>query len=115
MAYCIYCRTKNKDDAMFCANCGAPITKAETNTNIYSKETEHAQSQGHWVLDVFLSCIPFIGLLLLIIWSVTDQPDISKQRWARATLLWMIIAVIAGSVIAVLFGALLAGIGAAYM
>lgn len=75
----------------------------------------NVQSQGHWVLDTFLSCIPFVGLILLIVWSVTDQPDLSKQRWARAMLLWSVIGVIVGIVITVLFGALVAGLAGAYM
>jgi fucose permease len=73
----------------------------------------NVQSQGHWVLDTFLSCIPFVGLILLIVWSVTDQPDLSKQRWARAMLLWSVIGVIVGVVVTVLFGALVAGLAGA--
>ena len=56
-----------------------------------------------------------IGLILLIVWSVTDQPDLSKQRWARASLIWAIIGIVATMVIGALFGALIAGLGTAYL
>lgn len=75
----------------------------------------NVQSQGHWVLDTFLVCIPIVGLILLIVWSVTEQPDLSKQRWARATLLWMIIGIIAGVVFTVIFGALMVGLAGVYL
>lgn len=142
MAYCKYCGTNNSESAKYCTNCGAPILAARTQDpydrprmqeDSYSTarmqqdpreaqrsvqrqqwEEENVQSQGHWVLDTFLVCIPLVGLILLIIWSVTDQQDLSKQRWARASLLWMIIGVVVSTVVVFLFGALLAGLGAVY-
>ena len=132
MAYCKYCGTNNTESAKYCTNCGAPMMTGRSGETYGGPqmqqgaremqqtaqrqqwEEEHVQSQGHWVLDTFLICIPLVGLILLIVWSVTDQPDLSKQRWARAQLLWMVIGILATIVFIVLFGALLAGLGAAY-
>lgn len=33
MAYCIYCGTKNRDEALFCKNCGKPMAKPESVEN----------------------------------------------------------------------------------
>lgn len=142
MAYCRYCGTNNADGAKYCTNCGSPLSsqpKREESKpyakqqggaqaqyaqqEMYSRPQQReqqwmegtVQSQGHWVLDTFLVCIPLVGLILLIVWSVTDQPDLSKQRWARAMLLWEIIFIIAGAALTILFGALIAGLAGVYI
>ncbi len=133
MAYCRYCGTNNGDHAKYCTNCGSPLSaqprreeskpyarqseqqQPEPDYMQREPEQEYVQSQGHWVLDTFLAAIPLVGLILLIVWSVTDQPDLSKQRWARASLIWAIIGIVATMVIGALFGALIAGLGTAYL
>lgn len=133
MAYCRYCGTNNADHAKYCTNCGSPLSaqpqreeskpyarqseqqQREPDYMQREPEQEYVQSQGQWVLDTFLICIPIVGLILLIVWSVTDQPDLSKQRWARASLIWAIIGIVATMVIGALFGALIAGLGTAYL
>ena len=141
MAYCRYCGTNNNENAKFCTNCGSPLSsqprreeskpyekqqtqsqyarqdnwRAEPDYARRQPDEDSVQSQGQWVLDIFLICIPIVGLILLIVWSVTDQADLSKQRWARASLIWAIIGIVATMVIGVLFGALIAGLGTAYL
>ena len=124
MAYCKYCGTNNGEEAKYCTNCGSPLSAQprREESKPYARqseqqqpEPEYVQSQGQWVLDTFLICIPIVGLILLIVWSVTDQPDLSKQRWARASLIWAIIGIVATMVIGALFGALIAGLGTAYL
>ena len=115
MAYCKYCGTNNGEEAKYCTNCGSPLSVQPRREENPQPEQEYVQSQGHWVLDTFLAAIPLVGLILLIVWSVTDQPDLSKQRWARASLIWAIIGIVATMVIGVLFGALIAGLGTAYL
>lgn len=34
MSYCIYCGTKNRDEALFCRNCGKPLSEPESKENI---------------------------------------------------------------------------------
>lgn len=33
MSYCIYCGTKNRDEALFCRNCGKPLSESESKEN----------------------------------------------------------------------------------
>lgn len=33
MSYCIYCGTKNHDEALFCRNCGKPLSESESKEN----------------------------------------------------------------------------------
>ena len=51
-------------------------------------------STGQWVLTLFLMCIPIVNLVLLFIWAFGAGTATSKQNWARANLVWLLIAII---------------------
>lgn len=50
-------------------------------------------SVGQWVLTLFLSSLNIIGLILLFVWAFSSDTPISKKNYARATLIWLAIAV----------------------
>ena len=63
----------------------------------------------NWVIDVFLSYIPLIGLIMLIIWAVSKDVPVSKSNWAKARLIWMAIGIVLvflfyGTIFAILIG-----------
>ena len=70
---------------------------------------EHT-STGNWFLSIFLAGIPLVGLILLIVWAFSHSTPLSKRNWARAMLIWMVVALIMFS-----FVALVGGIGLATM
>ena len=70
---------------------------------------EHT-STGNWFLSIFLVGIPLVGLILLIVWASSHSTPLSKRNWARAMLLWMVIAIVL-----VILMAILGGIGLAAM
>ena len=75
-----------------------------------NKHSSHL-SISDWVLTIFLSSIPLVGLILLLIWAFGDnnQPT-EKVNWAKATLIWYLIGIVAASFFFMLFGAaILAG------
>ncbi|MBR3182209.1 MAG: hypothetical protein IKF56_06175 [Eggerthellaceae bacterium] len=49
---------------------------------------------GQWVLNLFLVCIPIIGLILLFVWAFGSKTAPSKKNWARANLVWILIGII---------------------
>lgn len=51
-------------------------------------------STGQWVLNLFLAAIPIVGLVLLLVWAFSSNTAPSKQNWARATLIWILIAIL---------------------
>lgn len=51
-------------------------------------------SLGEWMLTLFLTFIPLVNLIALLVWAFSSSTPPSKQNWARATLLWMIIATV---------------------
>lgn len=61
-------------------------------------------SVGEWILTTFLVMIPFVGLILLIVWSLSSTINPNKRNFCRAMLVWQIIAIILVAVMTVLFG-----------
>ncbi|MFC0445153.1 hypothetical protein ACFOD1_09030 [Pseudidiomarina halophila] len=62
-------------------------------------------SVGEWMLTLFLTFIPIVNLIALIIWAFSSGTKPSKSNWAKATLLWMLIAIVLG------FGMAMLGVG----
>lgn len=56
---------------------------------------------GQWVLTLFLACIPLIGLILMFVWAFGSNTPPSKKNWARANLVWLLIAIILSVAVAV--------------
>ena len=64
-------------------------------------------SVGNWMLTYLIMCIPFVNIIMLFVWSFGGGAPQSKENWAKASLLWMLIAVVFYTVVF-----LLAGVGA---
>ncbi|WP_196805038.1 hypothetical protein [Butyrivibrio sp. VCB2006] len=79
--------------------------------NVYvqpaAPETETPNSVGDWVLTIFLTCIPCVGLILLFVWAFGSNTNKSKANWAKAQLIWAAIGVVALIIFYVAIGAAL--------
>lgn len=65
-------------------------------------------SVGNWMLTLFLTFIPLVNLIMLLVWAFSSSTPASKANWAKAALLWMVI-FIAISIVMGLLGALGSG------
>lgn len=79
-------------------------------------ETQVPQEQlplnfKEWALNIFLSGIPLIGLILLLIWAFNDSGNIHRKAWAKGMLLIYLIIIIIWILFMFVFGgvALMAG------
>ena len=59
---------------------------------VRSEEVETADSVGSWMLTILLAGIPLFGLVYILILAFGSGRSASKKNWARATLVWGIIA-----------------------
>ena len=57
-----------------------------------SEEAETADSVGSWMLTILLAGLPIFGLVYILILAFGNGRSASKKNWARATLVWGIIA-----------------------
>lgn len=58
-----------------------------------------------WTLYIFLSGLPFIGLILLLVWAFGDEGNIHRKSWAQGMLLLYVLAIALAIVVMTIFGA----------
>lgn len=58
--------------------------------NEYSEYTD--DSVGSWMLTLFVCGIPVIGVIYLLVLAFGSSASPSKRNFARATLIWALIA-----------------------
>ncbi len=86
---------------------GMPPVMPGTVQNYYYPQQmgEEPVSVGDWLITYLLMIVPFVNLIMLIVWAVSSETKKSKQNWARASLIWMAIGIVIYILIIVLFGA----------
>ena len=59
-----------------------------------------------WAITIFISSVPIIGIIMLLVWAFSENSNIHKKNWSKGTLiLWLI-----GFIIAFAFLFLFGGI-----
>jgi Na+/phosphate symporter len=59
----------------------------------FSEEREPVKI-GEWVLTIFISCIPIVGLIMLLVWAFGGGTHPSKANWAKANLIWAVVGIV---------------------
>ena len=49
-------------------------------------------SVGQWFWTIFIAGLPLIGLIMLFVWGFSSDTKTSKKNWAKAMLLFQLIA-----------------------
>ena len=57
-------------------------------------QTYQPVSVGSWMLTYLLMCIPLVNLIMLFVWAFSGSTPVSKANWAKASLIWMVIAIV---------------------
>ncbi|MCA0933687.1 hypothetical protein LCM02_14575 [Lutimonas saemankumensis] len=57
-----------------------------------------------WALTIFISSLPIIGVIMLLVWAFTEETNIHKKNWAKGTLILWIIGFIIAFAFLFLFG-----------
>ncbi|MFU8832980.1 MAG: hypothetical protein ACNA7J_12620 [Wenzhouxiangella sp.] len=70
--------------------------------------THAPASVGNWMLTLFLTFIPLVNIIMLLVWAFSASTSPSKANWAKAALLWMVIFVPLGILFSLIGGAGLA-------
>lgn len=61
-------------------------------------------SLGDWMLTLFLTFIPLVNIIMLLVWAFSSSTPPSKSNWAKAALLWMLISMVLAIVLTVIGG-----------
>lgn len=70
--------------------------------------TQGTQSVGQWMLTLFITFIPLVNLIMLLVWAFGSSTHPEKANWAKATLAWFAI-FIGLSVLLTIFGMMFGG------
>ena len=64
-----------------------------------------AMTPGEWLLTVFITGLPIVGLVFLFIWAFGDGQRPERVNFAKAYLLFMLIGLVLASFILMVWGA----------
>lgn len=110
MAFCTNCGNQVPDGIKFCTSCGAamgataPVQPTQQPAPVYAAQPvavyqEEPISTGGYIGIMFLMMLPLINLILLIIWACGGCKKVNKRNFARAMLVWMVIASVLGGLL----------------
>ena len=68
---------------------GAPVRPAAP-----AADKNAPLTMGQYLLQELLSLIPVANIVLLILWSFSDEGNINRKNWARAKLIWLGIGIV---------------------
>ena len=57
-----------------------------------------------WALVIFVSGLPIIGLIMLLVWAFSNDGNIHRKNWAQGTLIIYIIGFVIAMAFLFLFG-----------
>lgn len=57
-----------------------------------------------WAITIFVSSLPIIGIIMLLVWAFSESSNIHKKNWAKGTLILWIIGFIIAFAFLFLFG-----------
>ncbi|MEI6747920.1 MAG: hypothetical protein ACOYMF_03235 [Bacteroidales bacterium] len=61
-------------------------------------------SLADWILTLFITFIPLVNIVMLFVWAFDSNTHPSKANWAKARLIWILIALILASIFFGIFG-----------
>ena len=71
------------------------MERIENNRTLDTKE---------WAISIFISSLPVIGFIMLLVWALSDDTNIHKKNWAKGTLIIFVIGLIIILAFLFLFG-----------
>ena len=49
---------------------------------------------GQWIVTMLIVMIPVVNIIMLFVWGFASNTNPSKANWAKATLIWFVIAIV---------------------
>lgn len=72
-------------------------------------EDESAMSLGDWVVTILVMFIPCAGIIIYLIWAFGKNGNVNRRNYCRAYLLIYAVIMVIYLIIALVFGAAIAG------
>lgn len=71
----------------------------ERNMN-YRGDQAPVMTIGTWIVTMLIMIIPFINIIMLIVWAASSNENPNRKNWAVAQLIFMAIGILAGILLA---------------
>ena len=71
-----------------------------------STQNSQVLNYKEWALTIFITGIPLVGIIMLLVWAFGDSTNIHKKNWAKGNLLLMVIMFVLFLVFIFFFGGL---------
>ena len=68
-------------------------------------------SVGDWVVTFIITAIPIVNIVMLFVWAFGGNTNPSKANWAKASLIFMLFAVVLYIIVFVVIGVAFWGSG----
>ena len=62
-------------------------------------------STGEWIITILITAIPLVNIIMLFVWGFGSSTNPNKANWAKASLIWILIAFVLGFIFSAIFGA----------
>ncbi len=80
------------------------VTSPANAGNYYTAQDTTPVRTSEWFWTLFLTAIPLVGIIMLLVWSFGSGNNVNKSNWAKATLLWILVITIFYIFILIIFG-----------
>ena len=47
-----------------------------------------------WIITILITAIPLVGFIMLFVWAFGSNENPNKSNWAKASLIWVAIAMV---------------------
>ena len=64
-------------------------------------------SVGNWMLTILIAIIPVVNIIMFFVWAFGDNTNPNKANWAKAQLLWILIAIAFYGLLALILGSMM--------
>jgi heme/copper-type cytochrome/quinol oxidase subunit 2 len=48
---------------------------------------------GEWFIMMLVTAIPVVGIVMLFVWAFSENTNVNKANWAKASLLWLVVGI----------------------
>jgi len=59
---------------------------------------KNRMSTSDWMISIFIASLPLVGIIMLFVWTFSNNVPETKANWAKAMLLWTLILIVLGIV-----------------
>jgi len=67
-------------------------------------ENNRTLDAKEWALTIFVSSLPLIGIIMLLVWAFSEDSNIHKKNWAKGSLILWLIGIIIAFTFLFMFG-----------